>query len=96
MYRRALKVLDADEKLSYVWAVLKKSFMRGPNMGGLITGLLGGGDKPKVSTAPIADVTEEKRKAKLSRTQLLATEGGLAGSELAPDQVQTRQTLLGN
>lgn len=55
-----------------------------------------GGSAPKVSTAPIAETEEEKKKAKTARSALLQTEGGILGSELQSGQVSSRATLLGN
>ena len=65
-------------------------------MGKLVKGLLGGGDVPKVSTAPREDTEKAARKAKKSRTALFETEGGVAGQELSPEGVTQRNTLLGN
>lgn len=55
-----------------------------------------GGDAPKVRYEPIQQTEEEKRKAKTGRSALFETGGGVAGSELNPDEVKRRNTLLGN
>ena len=65
-------------------------------MGKVITGLLGGGSKPKTDPAPIQDTEAEKKKAKTARSQLLETEGGIIGSELESGQTGGRSTLFGN
>ena len=48
----------------------------------------------------VAPAVEEVKKAqddtKKKRTNLFATEGGVVGQELMPNQVSKRQTLLGN
>lgn len=64
--------------------------------GSLLGGLLGGGEKPKVVYQPVADTEEAKRKAKQGRSALYETDGGVTGSELNPDEVKRRNTLLGN
>lgn len=65
-------------------------------LGGLFEAVLGGGDTPKVSSAPAQATEEEQRKAKTSRAALYETSGGVTGAELNPDQVKRRNTLLGN
>jgi hypothetical protein len=68
-------------------------------MGDAVKGLVGivtGGQKPKTSAAPVKETQEASRKAAASRSRLLETEGGAAGEELTPDDVQKRATLLGN
>lgn len=71
--------------------------MAGGLLGGLLGGILGGGKEPKVDTKPAEELTdEEKEKARKARTALYGTEGGVSGSELAPGQVGTRDTLFGN
>lgn len=42
------------------------------------------------------DLKNEDSKAKQARANLYATEGGVSGQELSPDQVQKRPTLFGN
>lgn len=69
--------------------------MGGSLLGGLFDVILGG-DESKVSSASAADTEEASRKAKQGRAALYETEGGVAGSELNPDQVKRRNTLLGN
>lgn len=67
--------------------------------GGLISNAfdaLGGGKSPKVSGASSSDILGELKKSRLAKTQLLATEGGIAGQELTPDQVGGRTTIFGN
>lgn len=65
-------------------------------MGGSLFGGLFGGKSPKVSQAPIRQTQEERRKAKTGRSALFETDGGVTGSELEPDEVKRRSTLLGN
>jgi len=50
----------------------------------------------KVSQQAVADVQDEGRKAKKSRSSLFATTGGVAGQELQPGGTSTRETLFGN
>ncbi len=64
--------------------------------GSILGGLLGGGSKPKVSYQPVAETEDAKRKAKAGRSALYETDGGVTGSELNPEEVKRRQTLLGN
>jgi hypothetical protein len=54
------------------------------------------GGSPKTSAAPVLQTEEEKRKAKLNRSALLTTEGGLLGQELTTSEVSKRDTLFGN
>jgi len=68
------------------WAYIKRD---------KIVGGLFGAKVPKVSTQPIVDTEEAKKKAKASKAALLATEGGILGSELQAGQV-SKSTLLGN
>lgn len=51
---------------------------------------------PQVSNAAVKDVTDQAATAKTSRAALYATEGGVQGQELDPNQVKKRQSLLGN
>ena len=51
---------------------------------------------PTVQTTAPQELADEKQKVKKSRIALLETEGGIAGQELQPGQVQQRDTLLGN
>jgi len=66
----------------------------------VVGGLLGSAPKVKapkpVAAAPVQDITGEKKSAKTARANLYATEGGVTGQELTPDQVGKRPTLLGN
>lgn len=62
-----------------------------------IASLVGFGPKaPKTSTASVVDTQAEQKKAKLARSALLSTEGGIMGSELQSGQVGGRSTLFGN
>ena len=56
------------------------------------------GKSPKVNTAPATTIIEDTtKKAKKSRSQVLATVGGVAGEELSGAQVsKTGDTLFGN
>lgn len=65
-------------------------------MGKVVKSILGGGDKPKTSTVSAEQTQAEARKAKKSRSALFETEGGVAGQELNPENVEKRKTLLGN
>jgi hypothetical protein len=65
-------------------------------MGKVVKAILGGGDKPKASRAPVESAEAAARKAKRSRSALFETEGGVAGEELNPSGVERRNTLLGN
>ena len=57
----------------------------------------GGGSKPKVSTAAVDTTKEEQARTKTQRSALYETAGGVAGSELNPEEVgKRRNTLLGN
>lgn len=64
--------------------------------------LVGGGSAPKASAPPVnikptIDTAQENRdKNRKKRASLFETSGGVSGQELNPDQVQKRQTLLGN
>lgn len=51
---------------------------------------------PKVSSAPIAAMDEEKKKAKAARASLFATEGQVAGQEIGTGGVSKRDTIFGN
>jgi hypothetical protein len=59
-------------------------------------GLGGAADAPKVSGAAKKDLAEDQDKTKASRAALYATEGGVSGQELEPDQVKKRNTIFGN
>lgn len=61
---------------------------------GFFSQLLGG--SPKVSNVAAADVTEAKKIAKKTKSQLLYTDAGIAGQELNTNQISSRSTLLGN
>lgn len=61
-----------------------------------VASLFGGGSTPKVSTQPTTDTQAEQKTAKKARSALLATEGGVLGSELDTGQVSQRSTLFGN
>lgn len=61
----------------------------------MISELLGGGEK-KTSNQSSEDISAEQRKANKGRSALYETAGGVAGSELDPEQVKRRNTLLGN
>ena len=52
--------------------------------------------KAKRRKAVVDDVESSKEKNRKKRASLFETAGGVAGQELNPDQVQRRQTLLGN
>lgn len=56
------------------------------------------GKSPKTDVAPATAVIDETAKsAKKSRSQVLATVGGISGQELDPSQVsKTGDTLFGN
>lgn len=62
----------------------------------VVGGLLGGGSSPKVSSAATTQTEEAKRTANSARSALYETEGGAAGEELNPDDVEKRRNLLGN
>lgn len=55
-----------------------------------------GGSAPKVSNAAVKEVAADQATSKTARASLYATQGGVSGEELNPDQVKKRQTLLGN
>lgn len=61
-----------------------------------VTGILGGGSAPKVSTQAAETVKEDANSARQARAALFATEGGVAGATLNPNDVQKRENLLGN
>jgi len=61
-----------------------------------VASLFGGGSTPKVSTQPAQDTEAEQKKAKKARSALLATEGGVLGTELEGGQVSQRSTIFGN
>lgn len=65
-------------------------------MGKVVKSILGGGSKPKASTASAESTQAAARKAKQSRSALFETEGGVSGEELDPNSVEKRRTLLGN
>lgn len=68
-------------------------------MGSLLKGLgsiLGIGSSPKTSQASVKKVTADQTQANSARAALYATAGDATGQELNPDQVQKRDTLLGN
>lgn len=66
-------------------------------MGKVVGKLFGGSAKPAAVSKKSTDATEaEKRKAKTGRSALYETQGGVQGTELNPDEVKRRQTLLGN
>jgi hypothetical protein len=50
----------------------------------------------KLSAQPLADIANERKAARRMRTQIFATEGGSAGSELSPAQGLAARTPLGN
>lgn len=62
----------------------------------LVSGLVGGGKAPEVSNAAVKDVEADQATSKTARANLYATEGGVAGQELQPDQVKKRDTIFGN
>lgn len=64
--------------------------------GGLISALIGGGEKPRASTRAVQETEAAARKSKTSRSALFSTEGGVAGEELDATGVAKRNTLLGN
>jgi len=55
-----------------------------------------GGGEPKVSSAAVQETEADKRKANTGRSALYETAGGVTGSELNPEEVKRRNTLLGN
>lgn len=55
-----------------------------------------GAKAPTVSGAAVNEVKTDQATSKTARASLYATEGGVSGQELNPDQVKKRQTLLGN
>lgn len=73
-------------------------------MGKIASGLLGGllsivgiGSKaPSVSDSASKSLDADQATSKTARASLYATEGGVSGQELMPDQVKKRPTLLGN
>ena len=54
------------------------------------------GGAPKVSGQAATETEAEKRRANTGRSALYETAGGVTGSELDPEQVKRRNTLLGN
>lgn len=65
-------------------------------MGKVLSTLLGGNKSPTVSTQAIDDTEEKKKKAKKSKAQVIATQGGVSGEELTPGAVGGTDTLFGN
>lgn len=66
-------------------------------MGKIVKSIFGGGKKPKADPAPAKKTTDAGRKARKSRSALLATKGGIKGEELGAGDVQKKKdTLLGN
>lgn len=49
-----------------------------------------------MSTQPEQAVTSDAQTASKARAALYSTEGGAAGVDLNPNQIQQRQTLFGN
>lgn len=66
-----------------------------------ITSIFGGG-APKAKAEPLStkavtsELQDDAAASKKGRAALYATQGGVGGQELSPDQVQRRPTLLGN
>lgn len=70
-------------------------------IGKIFSAIFGGAPKavppPPVETgAATEEAEEEKKKAKRRRANLFETEGGAAGQELTPEEIQRRPTLFGN
>jgi len=54
------------------------------------------GNTPKASSAPVAETVEDKKKAKKSRRQVLATQGGIKGEELQTGQTSQTDNQFGS
>jgi len=70
-------------------------------MGKLFSAIFGGAPKAKApepvkTKESVKGAEEDKGATKRRRANLFETEGGVAGQELSPEQVQKRPTLFGN
>ena len=65
-------------------------------MGKVIKSIFGGGAKPKASSDAADGLAADASNSAKKRAALFETQGGITGQEIDPNNVQKRNTLLGN